>query len=112
MYIDDLKPFADTQHGLFLFDKKRKRLELQNIQFGVDLHGTVVRLTEKGWCDISAAGKKQMGRQRSFLWVQGDMVWNVKPPEGSFIVSGIFASAEYGHIRRRMHRVSSFLMGY
>ncbi len=61
MYIDDLKALADAQHGLFLFYKEGERLELQDIQFRINLAGAMVCLAEECGGDITAAGKEQMG---------------------------------------------------
>ncbi len=55
MDVDNLKPLADSEHGLLLRYKFLKDPQLHNIKLGVDVAGAVIFLPEKGGCDISSA---------------------------------------------------------
>ncbi len=93
MNIDELKPFADTEHGLFLFDEAGEELKLQKVQFSVYVSGTVVRLAEKGGRDIAAAGEEQMGGMVCGLRKQKGTVGDAQPFQRFFVVLGSFAAA-------------------
>lgn len=99
MNIDELKPFADTEHGLFLFDEAGEELKLQKVQFSVHVSGTVVRLAEKGGRDIAAAGEEQMGGMVRGFRKQESMVGDTKPFQRFFIVLGRFTAACDDHGR-------------
>ncbi len=58
-HIDDLHALADAQYGHVPLQGQVQGLELQNIQPGVNIAGTVVLFPEEGGCDVPAAGKKQ-----------------------------------------------------
>lgn len=93
MNVDELKPFADAQHGLFLFDKTGEKLELQNVELGVHITGTLIRLSEKGGGDIAAAGEEQMGGMVCGFRKQEGVVGNAQFLQRFFIVLGIFTAA-------------------
>ena len=105
MYVDELHPFADPQHGLLLLQKKGERLDLQNIQFGVDLAGAVVLLPEKGGRDVAAAGQDQMRRLIRFLDVQRRKTGNLRHTDCVFIIVGIFGTSNNGD-KGRGHKYS------
>ena len=60
MDIDQLQSFAYAQYGLFLCHKRGERLNLQDIQFRVDVMGTMVLLPEEGGRNVAAARQEQM----------------------------------------------------
>jgi len=58
-YINDLHSSADSQHRHGPAYSKLQRLQLQDIQLGIYISGTVILFAEKGWGDVSAAGQDQ-----------------------------------------------------
>jgi len=100
MDVDELKPFADTEHGLFLCRKPGKDVKLQDIQFRIDAVGAVVRLAEKGGRDVTTAREKQVGGGVRLAGIQTDEKGNVQFHQGVFIVLGVLGAAgdQYGGI--------------
>lgn len=104
MDVDELKPFADSQHGLFFCHKTGQELELQDIEFSIHISGTVILLAEKGGCNVAAAGEKQVGGMVCGLRMEGGMTGDAKPFQGFFIVFCMPAAAcddygwEKGHV--------------
>lgn len=103
MDVDKLQPFADAEHGLFLFHKTGEKLELQNVKFGVHVAGTVIRLTEKGGRNVSAAGEKQMGGLFRGLRTEGGTVGDTQPFQRFFVVFCIFTAACDDNRGKRRH---------
>lgn len=98
MNIDELKPFADAEHGLFLFDKAGEKLELQDVELGIHISGTVIRLAEKGRRNIAAAGEEQMGGMVCRFRKQKGMIWDAQFFQHLLVVLGIFTATcdDYG----------------
>ncbi len=59
MNVDDLHALTDTEYGFVPLDEKIKGLKLNDIQFCINLPGTMIVLSEKGRGNVSAAGKQQ-----------------------------------------------------
>lgn len=89
MYIDELEAFADAEHGFFSRDEAGERFELQDVQNGIHMEGTVICLAEESGSDIAAAGKEQMRRAVGLIRVGCSEVGDVHSIQGGFIVSGI-----------------------
>ena len=109
--IDELKPFADAEHGLFLFHKTGEELELQDVELSVHIAGTVVRLSEEGGRNVAAAGEKQMGGVVCGFGVQEGVMGDGQPLQRFFIVFGILTAAGDDNGGKRRHRTYSFLQG-
>ena len=60
MDVDELEPFADAEHGLFLCRETGKDIELQDIKLCVDAAGAMVGLPEKGGSNVAASREKKM----------------------------------------------------
>ena len=56
MNVDDLHALTDTEYGFVPLDEKIKGLKLNDIQFCINLPGTMIVLSEKGRGNVSAAG--------------------------------------------------------
>lgn len=106
MDVNDLKPFADAKHGLFLCHKTGEKLKLQNVQFRIHVSGTVIRLAEKGGRYIAAAGEKQMSGLIRGLGMEGGMAGDAQTFQGFFVVFCIFTAACYEYGRERGHRLT------
>lgn len=78
MNVDELKPFADPEHGLFLRHKKGEGLKLQDIQLGVDAARAVILLSEKDRRDVAAAGQQQMRGAVRLLYVESGDIRNAQ----------------------------------
>ncbi len=98
MDVDELKPFADTEHGLFLCRKAGKYFKLQDVKFCVDMAGTVVGLAEKGGRNVVASREKQMCRCVCSPGIQAGKKGNIQLYQGVFVVFCAFRAAcnEYG----------------
>lgn len=103
MDVDKLQPFADTEHGLFLCHKTGEKLELKNVKFSVHVAGAVIRLTEKGGRNVSAAGEKQMGGLFRGLRTEGGTVGDTQPFQRFFVVFCIFTAACDNDRGKRRH---------
>lgn len=110
MNIDELKPFADAEHGLFLFHEAGEKLKLQNVELRVHISGTVIFLTEKGGGDVAAAGKEQMGGMIRGLRQQEGMVGDAHSFQYFLVVLRIFIVAGDDNRGERRHRADSFLV--
>lgn len=108
MDVDELKALADAEHGLFLRHEMGKEPELQNVELGIHISGTVICLTEKGRGNVAAAGKKQMGGLLRVLGTEGGVVGDLQTFQGFFVVSGIFTAACYDYGGERGHETYSF----
>lgn len=58
-HIDELHALADAQNRLPVSEAQLQRLELQNIQLGVNAAGAVIFFPEEGGGDIAAPGEQQ-----------------------------------------------------
>ncbi len=98
MDVDELEPFADAENGLFLCRETGKDLKLQDIQFCVDVAGAVVGLTEKGGCDVAAAGEQKVCGIVRLGGIHADKAGNAHPSYNIFIVSGVLGTTgdQYG----------------
>lgn len=96
--VDELEPFADAEHGLFLRRETGKDLKLQDIQFCVDVAGAVVGLTEKGGRDVAAAGEQKVCGIVRLDGIHADKAGNAHPSYDIFIVSGVLGTTgdQYG----------------
>ncbi len=86
MDVDKLEPLADTEHGLFLRHETGKDGKLQDIKLRVDVAGAVVVLSEKGGCDITAAGEKKVGGGVCLTGIQTDHAGDAQSFYHVFIV--------------------------
>ena len=59
--VDQLHAFADAKNRSAVSDAKFQRLELENVEFGVDVSGTSAALAEEPGCDIAASGQYETG---------------------------------------------------
>ena len=89
MDVDELKPFADTEHGFFLCRKTGKNLKLQDVKPGVHAVGAVVGLAEKGRGDVAAAREKKMRGVVCLTRVETDKAGNAHPSYCVCIVFGV-----------------------
>lgn len=103
IHIDDLEALADTEHGLFLRSKTGERLKLQNVQFGVDVAGAVIVLSEEGWRDIAAARQEKMSGGPGGLRVQSSAIGDAQPAQDIFVVFGIRGAAQNGDSGESRH---------
>ena len=71
MNVNDLHSLTDAEYGFVPFDEEIQSLELNDIQFGINLPGTVVLLSEKGRGNVSAAGEQQSIAVRTLFRIQG-----------------------------------------
>lgn len=69
MNINDLHSFTDAEYGSVPFDEEIQSLKLEDIQFGINLPGAVLLLSEKGRSNVPAAGKQQSAAVRTLFRV-------------------------------------------
>lgn len=97
MYVDELETFADAKHRLGFRDKAGECFQLQNIEYGVHVEGTVICLAEEGGSDIAASGEEQMCRVDRFVRIGRSEVGYIDSIQCAFIVSGILFVAKDGY---------------
>lgn len=93
MDVDDLKPFADAEHGLFLCHKAGEKPKLQKVELCVHVSGTVIRLAEKGGRNVAAAGEEQMRGPICGFVLKGGAVGDTQPFQRFFVIFCIFTAA-------------------
>lgn len=89
MDIDELESLTDAEHRFAFFDEAGERFQLHDVQNGIHTERAVICLSEECGGDIAAAGKEQMGRPVSGIWVGRSEVGDIHSIQDGFIVLGI-----------------------
>ncbi len=78
-YIYNLHPLTDAENRFFVAQGLFQGLELNNIQFGINVSGAIVFLPEKCRCDIPAAGQDKAVAGVDFAEGKRGLAGNAKP---------------------------------
>ena len=108
MDVDELKPFADAKHGLFLCHKTGEKLKLQNVKLGVHVSGAVICLAKKGRGNVAAAGEEQVGGLICGIGMKRGVAGDTQPVQRFFIVFCIFTAACNDHGGEKGHALTPF----
>lgn len=95
--IDDLHAFADAEYRSLPLDEELQCLKLDDIQFYVNIFGTLIFLSEEGGSNIAAAREQKAVKFRQMSCVHGGKTVGFHGMQGIFIVDGIFASSYDGN---------------
>ncbi len=96
--VDDLHSLAYAENRFPGFIKDIQRLQLYDIQFNIDISGTMVFLAEKGRGNIPAAGEQEGVHIGKLSGIHGRQIMDAHSVQGFFIIQGIFASSYDGSL--------------
>lgn len=71
-HIDNLHTLADAQHRFMLRESQLKSLQLPDIQFCINITGSMVAFSEEGGGDVASSGEQQCAAGGEGLRRQGD----------------------------------------
>lgn len=103
--IDDLHTFADTEYRAFPLNEEFQCLKLGDVQFDINIFGTLVFLSEKGGSDIATAWEQKTVEFCQTACIHGSQAVGMHGAQGIFIVDGIFASPHDGDFYRMGNRM-------
>ena len=109
--IDNLHSFTDAKHRTFPLEEKVQCLKLENIQFHINVFGTLVILPEKGWRDVAASRQQKPVKCSQAFGIQSGKKNSAHGTQGIFVVTGVFASSQDGDFRVFVHDGCSFRYG-
>lgn len=104
--IDELHPLADAEDGDAGAQAQLQRLELQDIQLGVDVHGAAIAFPEKGGRDIAAARQQEPVAGNHLAGVQRRQGRVAVIAQEADVVIGRAGASEDSNTFERGHNVS------